>query len=92
MEIMNHTKKNGASTLAGKYKHFTEDIQEALLENKKALLKLQKATVEAVGEAEETLQDAAHDMQHKVKKNPWKYIGAAAGCGLLLGFILGKKK
>ena len=81
MEILNHTKKNGLGTLMGKYEHFAHEIQEALIENKKALGKLKKAT-------EEGMVDA----HRSVKKNPWVYIGVASACGLLLGFVIGKKK
>lgn len=92
MEIMNHVKKNGLSSLINKYEHFAHEIQDALLENKKALAKLKKATEEALYESGEKVKDVAKDANRSVKKNPWMYIGAASACALLIGFAVGKKK
>ena len=47
---------------------------------------------DALSENKKVFSHAAKDMQKSVKKNPWAYIGAAAGVALLTGFILGKKK
>ena len=81
MDLINHTKKNGMNGLVEKYEHFTQEMQDALLENKKALGKLKRATEEALYESGE-----------KVKDHPWAYIGAFTACALLIGFALGKKK
>ena len=48
MDIMNHTKKNGMNGLVEKYEHFAQELQEALLENKKAMEKLKKAAEQAL--------------------------------------------
>ena len=93
MELTNHTKKNGNSMhLKEKYEEFAQELQDALSENKKAMNRLKKLTEQALEESGETIAHAAKDMQKSVKKNPWAYIGAAAGVALLTGFILGKKK
>ena len=92
MELMNHTKKNGTIDLKMKYQQFAEELQEALLENKKAMDKLKKAAEQALEESGETIQHTAKVMQKKVKKNPWAYIGMASAMALTVGFILGKKK
>ena len=42
MDIMNSIKKNGMNGLVEKYEHFAQEMQDALLENKKALAKLKK--------------------------------------------------
>ena len=92
MDIMNHVKKNGLSTLMGKYEHFANEIQDALLENKKALAKLKKATEEALHEGGQKMKDVAVDAKRSIKKNPWPYVGAVSAFALLVGFALGKKK
>ena len=93
MELANHTKKNGNSMhLKEKYESFVEELQEALMENKKAMDKLKKVTEQALEESGEKIAHAAKDMKKSVKKNPWAYIGAASAVALLAGFILGKKK
>ena len=92
MELMNHTKKNGSIDLKDKYEHFVQELQEALSENKKAMDRLKKVTEQALEDGSEKITHAAKDMQKRVKKNPWAYIGAASALALLTGFILGKKK
>ena len=92
MELLNHTKNNGLGKLIGKYEHFAHEIQEALMENKKALNKLKKATEDAIYEGQESIKGVAVDAQRTVKRNPWAFIGAASACALVVGFMLGKKK
>ena len=94
MELMNHLKKNGniGLTLKEKYEHFAQELQEAIIENKKAMDKLKKITEKAMEESGEKIIHAAKNVQKNVKKNPWAYIGAASVAALLAGFILGKKK
>ena len=95
MEPMNHTKKNGHHVDMGlkeKYEHFAQELQEALLENKKAMEKLKKAAEQALEDSGETIRHTAKDVQKKVKKDPWAYIGAASAVALMAGFILGKRK
>jgi ElaB/YqjD/DUF883 family membrane-anchored ribosome-binding protein len=40
----------------------------------------------------EKVVDAAKDIDTRVHKNPWAYIGGAALAGLLLGVILSKSR
>lgn len=69
------------------------DIKDALFEvaskNKETMNRIKKATLNAVEEGQERFEDAVVDIDKKVKKNPWPYIGGAAAGALLLGFILG---
>ena len=52
-----------------------------------ALAKAQEAQASALVAGRETVASA----DHYVKENPWRAIAAAAGVGLLLGAILGRK-
>lgn len=36
-------------------------------------------------------RDAAHDTERYVRANPWQSIGIAAGVGLLLGLLIGRR-
>lgn len=89
METM---KKNGSMHLKEKYEALAEELQDAIAEHKKAMMRLKRATEQAIEESGETIAHTAKDVQKKVKKNPWAYIGAASAVGLLAGFILGKRQ
>jgi len=52
-----------------------------------ALAKAQEAQVAAVAKTKEAAQHA----DEYVKENPWRSIAAAAGVGLLIGVIIGRK-
>ena len=88
MEILNHVRKNGLGLVMDKYEHFAQELQDALIENKKALAKLKTATQEVLAEGEHKIKQ----VKREIKKNPWMYIGAASAAALVLGFALGKKK
>ena len=53
---------------------------------------LNKARKEASEEAKQTAQDVLETMKSQIQKNPWAYIGGFAAAGLLLGFLLGRRK
>lgn len=36
-------------------------------------------------------RDAAREIDAQVRKNPWAAVGIAAGAGLVLGLLLGRK-
>ncbi len=39
----------------------------------------------------EKTKEVSHAIDDNVRSNPWSYLGAAAGSGLVLGFLLGRK-
>src|SRR3970040_1177117 len=39
----------------------------------------------------DSAREAASEIDEQVRKNPWAAVGIAAGVGLLLGLILGRK-
>ena len=91
IEILNHVKKNGLGMLIDKYEHFSQEVQDVIFENKKALAKLKRVTEEALFDSGQKMRDVAIDANRSVKKNPWGYMGAVAAGALLLGFVIGKK-
>jgi ElaB/YqjD/DUF883 family membrane-anchored ribosome-binding protein len=41
--------------------------------------------------AGESAREAAHEIDAQVRRNPWAAVGVAAGVGLVLGLLLGRK-
>ena len=58
--------------------------QQALVELKPRIASAEAAVRDAAGRA----IDSADDY---VQRNPWPAIGVAAGCGLLLGLLIGRR-
>lgn len=46
---------------------------------------------ERLEDAGESAREAAHDIDAQVRRNPWAAVGVAAGVGLVLGLLLGRK-
>lgn len=42
-------------------------------------------------EAGDSALEAAREIDEQVRRNPWAAVGVAAGVGLLLGLLLGRK-
>ncbi len=59
-------------------------IQDRLLQAKANLMHLQDAAVAKAKAAGHAADDYVHD-------NPWKAVGAAAGVGLIIGLLIGRK-
>jgi ElaB/YqjD/DUF883 family membrane-anchored ribosome-binding protein len=85
-------KKNGHMDLKDKYEELKHSVTETIEQNLKALHKFQKMAGNAAYESGETIKDAAITVNRNARKNPWVFVGAAAACGAVLGFLLGKKK
>jgi ElaB/YqjD/DUF883 family membrane-anchored ribosome-binding protein len=48
-------------------------------------------TAEALGRGGEVVKERVKVVDDKVHNNPWPVVGGVFVCGILLGFILGKK-
>ncbi len=46
---------------------------------------------EAEGEAMEQMREAAASADEYVRESPWQSVGMAAGVGLLLGLLIGRR-
>jgi len=46
---------------------------------------------ELLRDAGDNAREAASEIDNQVRKNPWAAVGIAAGVGLLLGLLLGRK-
>jgi ElaB/YqjD/DUF883 family membrane-anchored ribosome-binding protein len=95
MNAFNNHKKNGIHTAAAqttvreKVEDLKELLDEATATGRKKLTRLQKDAKHAIAEAGDRVEHTAKQVNRKVHKNPWAYIGAAAGAALLVGFVLG---
>jgi len=58
---------------------------EALLQTAAA------ASGEHVRDVGDSAREAASEIDKQVRRNPWAAVGIAAGVGLLLGLLLGRK-
>jgi ElaB/YqjD/DUF883 family membrane-anchored ribosome-binding protein len=48
-------------------------------------------TEETLRAARERLQGVGRNLDEQVRENPWTAVGVAAGVGLLIGILLGRK-
>jgi ElaB/YqjD/DUF883 family membrane-anchored ribosome-binding protein len=46
---------------------------------------------EHLRDAGDSAREAAKEIDEQVRRNPWAAVGIAAGVGLLLGLLLGRK-
>jgi ElaB/YqjD/DUF883 family membrane-anchored ribosome-binding protein len=46
---------------------------------------------EAGAAAVDSAREAAREIEDQVRRNPWAAVGIAAGVGLVLGLLLGRK-
>ena len=46
---------------------------------------------EHLRDAGDSAREAATEIDEQVRKNPWAAVGIAAGVGLLIGLLLGRK-
>ncbi|MBN8554359.1 MAG: DUF883 family protein [Deltaproteobacteria bacterium] len=56
------------------------------------LKKARKEAADAAEEVKNVSKDMVENMKAQIQKNPWPYIGGFAAAGLLLGFLLGRRK
>ena len=83
LELLNnaaqHKKDEILKLVTNKYADFREAIEST-----------KETAGEVIREGQVKARKAAREVDKNVRKNPWAFIGAAAGTALLLGFILGK--
>jgi ElaB/YqjD/DUF883 family membrane-anchored ribosome-binding protein len=84
------------NAMSDKYTHLKKVIVETESNLVKSLSDAKKYAVEAATHAKdisvEKAQEIASDVDKKVHKNPWPYIGGTAVVSLLLGYILGRNR
>jgi ElaB/YqjD/DUF883 family membrane-anchored ribosome-binding protein len=53
--------------------------------------KVRARAEQSLSKARQRVQAAGHEVNDRVHENPWTAIGVAAGVGLVLGIMLGRK-
>ena len=88
-----------SSEIANSNKKFEEALQllnEAAKEKKEDVVKLLSEKYshikDALSEGRDKAGEVFEEVDEKVRKNPWPYIGGVAIGALLLGYILGNQK
>jgi ElaB/YqjD/DUF883 family membrane-anchored ribosome-binding protein len=72
---------------------------EKLMAELRAVVRDAEALLQSAGaesgehlrEVGDSAREAASEIDEQVRKNPWAAVGIAAGVGLLLGLLLGRK-
>ena len=68
-------------TMGTKLENITDQIEEGIRKGKFTWSEIQEGIVTKTKEAAKTTDDYVHE-------NPWKILGIAAACGLVLGLVL----
>ncbi len=79
--------------LSSKYKNIKETFTG--FDSKDSVEALKKNATEKASRvaeiSEDRVKEIATEIDQNVHNNPWPYIGGAAICSLLLGYIMGRK-
>ena len=85
LDLLNEAAKEKKDVLKGlminKYAHIREAMSSGV-----------EHTQEAIVQGKEKVIEIASDVDKRVHKDPWIYIGGAAAASLLLGYLMGSKR
>ncbi len=86
-------KKEVQDLLRDKYQNIKDAITG--FDSKERIESIKQSAANAAAKARELSEDRVKEIAKKtdqnVHDNPWPYIGGAAFCSLLIGYILGRK-
>ena len=97
LKLLDEAAKNKKSEiqemLANRYQNIKDTISG--FDSKESLDSAKQSASDVAGRAkelsEEKVKEIATQVDQNVHSNPWPYIGGAALCSLLLGYIMGRK-
>src|SRR3990167_1586834 len=96
LELLNEAarekKEEIESLIADKYEHLSEAFGSSVKRNRKNFNRVKDFTEEDFFENTEKFQDMAAELDEKIRKNPWPYVGGAALAALLFGLLVGSGK
>jgi ElaB/YqjD/DUF883 family membrane-anchored ribosome-binding protein len=91
-EAAKEKKEELRNMVASKYGHLKSVLVDGEHAVADTLAAAQKRAAEALRHAKEIGEEKAKAVDEHVHDHPWAYVGGAALTGLLLGYILGRKK
>jgi ElaB/YqjD/DUF883 family membrane-anchored ribosome-binding protein len=71
--------------------HTGERVQQVRAKAEESLRGARERLQEAGEDAGARAKDAAREVNDQIHEHPWAAIGAAAGIGLVIGILLGRK-
>lgn len=80
--------KNGHVTMKEQIEDLKDRLSEAGLKSRKSIDHFRDSAEEAFEEGAHTVKMKARQIDRKVRKNPWLYLGATAAAALAVGFIM----
>ena len=81
---------NGSKKMSKAINQLNKAVQNKKHEIEENLEHLKKNVQQALEETRENVVETAVKVDKSVHKNAWAYIGGAAACALLAGFIAGR--
>ena len=65
-------------------------VQDKKNEIEESLEHFKKNAQKTLDDAKDSVAETAENVDKEIHTNPWAYIGGAAACALLAGFIVGR--
>ena len=81
---------NGHRKMTKALDQLNKAVQSKKDEIEQNLEHFKKSAQQTLDDAKETITETAETVDKEVHTNPWAYIGGAAACALLAGFIVGR--
>ncbi len=81
---------NGTKKMSKAIDQLNKAVQDKKSEIEENLEQLKKSAQRTLDDTKEDIVEAASKVDKTVHKNAWTYIGGAAACALLAGFIAGR--
>ncbi|HTL46965.1 MAG TPA: hypothetical protein VL688_02755 [Verrucomicrobiae bacterium] len=95
LELLNEAAKEKSEELygivEGKYSHIKQLLKDQTTNGKEMMGEARKRFAKTLQAEEERLVETARNLDKKVHRNPWPFLGAAALGALIVGVALGKK-
>ena len=81
---------NGSKKMSKAIDQLNKAVQDKKHEIEENLEQLRKDAQRTLDDTKENIVEAANQVDKSVHKNAWAYIGGAAACALLAGFVAGR--
>ncbi len=89
-EAAKQKKEEVQKLLSHKYSDIRNVLEEKIEEGREKFEEFKEAAEDVIHDGQVRLKKASREADREVHKNPWKYLGIAAGCALVAGFLMGR--